>query len=83
MTNEILLEAFKRLGGHRNHHLDILESFLHENFHLATDAKSRKQNDYPTLPLLLSLIDLGIDKRQPFKPLTGTKTLVSRSEADR
>lgn len=71
LTSEILLESFKRLGDHGNYHLDLLERFLHENFHLTMDAKSRKQNDYPTLPLLLSLIDLGIDKRQAFKPLTG------------
>ena len=76
LTNEILLEAFRRRGSFGGgsfgvDYINLLERFLQENFHLTTDAIARGQDDYPALPLLLSLIDLGIDKGQPFKPLTG------------
>lgn len=71
LTYEISPEVFKRRDSFENVPINLLERFLQENFHLATDAKAREQKDYPTLPLLLSLIDLGIEKRQPFRPLKG------------
>jgi hypothetical protein len=40
-----------------------LEQFLIENFHLQPTAQPV---DYPGLPLLMSLLDLTIDRRQPF-----------------
>ncbi len=41
-----------------------LERFLIENFHLQPNALPE---DYPGLPLLMSLLDLTLDRRQPFR----------------
>ncbi len=41
-----------------------LEQFLIENFHLQPTAQPE---DYPGLPLLMSLLDLTVDRRQPFR----------------
>ena len=70
LTNEILSEVFTR----RNDLYDPLalkplEAFLIENFHLPKLDTDRRWEDYPPLPLLLSLIDLGRDRKEPFKPM--------------
>lgn len=41
-----------------------LEKFLSENFHLQPNPKPE---DYPGLPLLMSLLDLTLERRQPFR----------------
>jgi hypothetical protein len=41
-----------------------LERFLVENFHL---QKRPEPKDYPGLPLLMSLLDMSVDRGQPFR----------------
>ena len=42
--------------------IDLLEDFLTQQFHVT--AKSKDEH-YPALPLLMSLIDVALDRRQP------------------
>jgi hypothetical protein len=65
LTNEILPRAFDRQTAiDREHFLPLIERFLIANFHLPGDAAIRRPEDYPPLPLLLSLLDIAIDRRQ-------------------
>lgn len=63
IEREGLLDMIKREG-----YADLLEEFLVQNFHLPNSVSDRKNADYPALPLLLSLIDTAIDRKQPFGP---------------
>lgn len=72
LTNEILSEVFKRRNElYGPSALKPLENFLIQNFHLPKLDTDRRWEDYPPLPLLLSLIDLGRDRNEPFKPMKG------------
>jgi hypothetical protein len=53
-------------NGHRDREefLPLVEDFLQKNFHLAPNRTKRRRDDYPPLPLLLSLLDIAIDRRQ-------------------
>jgi hypothetical protein len=64
LTNEILPEAFKSDPSllQQQDALALLRQFLDENFPLG------EPRDYPSLPLLLSLLDTAIDRKQPFGP---------------
>jgi hypothetical protein len=67
LTNEILPDAFAsrdKLG--RADHIDRLEAFLVENFNLREGE--RTADDFPPLPLLLSLVDTAIDRDDVFAP---------------
>lgn len=68
MTNEILPDAF---GSSRNisnkEHLRLLEKFLVQNFHLPRKRAARRREDYPGLPLLLSLLDTALDRKHPLQ----------------
>ncbi len=65
LTSEILPRAFERQTAiEREQFLPLVEAFLKQNFHLATDVALRKTEDYPPLPLLLSMLDIAIDRRQ-------------------
>src|SRR5687768_3694868 len=80
MTNEILWLAYDpatRLkmeqDGYsdvirREGYADLLDEFLVENFNVPRDPTQRKQESYPGLPLLLSLIDTAIDRKEPLGP---------------
>ncbi len=46
----------------------LVEQFLAENFHLQPLAQPA---DYPGLPLLMSLLDLMLERRQPFRSQWG------------
>jgi hypothetical protein len=64
LTNEILHEAFQAgpsLIAQQNA-IQLLQQFLHENF----PSQRVKPEDYPSLPLLLSLVDTAIDRKQAF-----------------
>ena len=68
LTNEILPQAFDppvRSVIEREYYIDLLDEFLVENFHIPREQRDRTNDDYPALPLLLSLIDKAIDRNQP------------------
>jgi hypothetical protein len=78
LTNEILYEAFtpdviKEIQ--REDFIWSIESFLVEGFHVPADRMQRKKSDYPTLPLLMSLLDTAIDHGQPFPPEKNPESL--------
>ncbi|HYC93639.1 MAG TPA: hypothetical protein VEO54_30825 [Thermoanaerobaculia bacterium] len=66
LTNEILPHAFDPEFKPKPHpFLDHLDQFLVDEFHLPKNVAERKKEQYPGLPLLLSLIDTAIDRKQP------------------
>src|SRR6266849_3552309 len=84
LTNEILPQAFEptvRSEIRREGYDDLLERFLTQNFHLPPATEPRKPKHYPALPLLLSLIDTAIDRKQPLGPKWSSEDLVKVREA--
>lgn len=82
MTNEILVDAFReRQHIQRENFLGILDQFLVENFHLPPNHATRRQEDYPGLPLLLSLLDTAIDRRHALRAGWGHDRLVDVRDA--
>ena len=80
LTNEILPQAYDpvvRQEIEREGYMELLNEFLIENFHVPSSPAERQQDDYPALPLLLSLIDTAIDRKQPFGPNWNTERLVN------
>jgi hypothetical protein len=77
LTREILHDAITLPNVAFPSHLDTVDQFLIENFHLPPDRAARSYDDYPNLPALLSLIDLALDRKQPFSPAWGTDRLGS------
>lgn len=66
LTDEILPEIYKRAADSASGwSLNLLKDFLENQFHVA--AASPK-DQYPGLPLLMSLIDTALDRRQSFGP---------------
>ena len=66
LTNEILSEVFLNRADFPNAAaLSELEQFLQQSFHVPIGATTP---DYPGLPLLMSLIDTAIERRQAFHP---------------
>lgn len=66
LTGEILPEIF----GHKDEieregFIELLEEFLIKSFYLPPNINDRKNHHYPPLPLLLSLVDISIDRKQP------------------
>lgn len=80
LTNEILPDAYapkvraemERDGYNdviqREGYADLLDEFLVNSFHVPRDRAVRNQGSYPGLPLLLSLIDTAIDRKEPLGP---------------
>jgi hypothetical protein len=65
LTNEILFEADSAISAiEREGYLALLDRFLQNVFHLPPRSL-RTRSSYPSLPLLMSLIDAGIDRGQP------------------
>lgn len=88
LTNEILPQVFQMKNEalnkgdwttfnkiNREGFLDTLDEFLVGNFHVPSLPASRQLDDYPALPLLLSLIDTAIDRQQSFGPNWNTQRL--------
>ena len=73
LTAEILPDAFNTQFSKDLERRDLaakLEDCLVRHFHVPSAVEARAQEDYPPLPLLLSLLDLAIDQDRPlvFKP---------------
>ena len=80
LTNEILPHAYdpairqamERDGYkdviQREGYADLLDEFLVNNFNVPHNPAERNQGSYPGLPLLLSLIDTAIDRKEPLGP---------------
>jgi hypothetical protein len=66
LTNEILYDIF-RSGAvpDTGNLIHVLNEFLVRSFHVPEEIPKRNIAHYPSLPLLLSLIDVSIDKKQP------------------
>jgi hypothetical protein len=65
LTNEILPQAFSILGIEEDS-LSVLGEFLKDQFYVRFTAQNRSKNDFPPLPLLLSLVDTAIDRKHAF-----------------
>jgi hypothetical protein len=82
LTNEILFDLFnhqQRLE--REGFLDELDKFLVDSFNVPQGVGQRDKVHYPGLPLLLSLLDVSIDKKQPMGKAWGTDNLVHIRDA--
>jgi SIR2-like domain len=66
LTNEILPEALASNVTRtlQQDALALVQQFLNENFPVL--AQRQRPQDYPSLPLFLSLLDTAIDRKQPF-----------------
>ena len=69
-----------RMGGRpiRGHRVDLLRDFLSDQFHVA-DASPNDQ--YPGLPLVMSLIDTALDRRQSFHSAWSLDRMAALREA--
>jgi hypothetical protein len=67
MTNEILREVFAAQSTlEREGFLQLLAQFLRENFHVSlASSTGLKVSDFPGLPLLLSIVDMAVDRKHP------------------
>jgi hypothetical protein len=75
LTNDILLEADRAVSTiEREGYLALVDRFLEDVFHLPP-RPSRDKFSYPSLPLLMSLIDAAIDRGQPLGSNYGVATL--------
>ncbi len=75
LTSEILPEALAHAAeiGHGFDYLPRVEQFLVDNFSL---PRSRRRPDhFPPLPLVLSLVDMAIDRGEAFGPAWGPNEL--------
>ena len=67
LTNDVLPLALElRKQFERPTYLKLVEDFLVENFNLP--KTKRKADDYPPLPLVLSLVDTALDRNEAFAP---------------
>lgn len=84
LTNEILYEAFRfRSRLERYDLMEQLDDFLISEFSLPRNIEEREVKSYPALPLLQSLIDIAIERKQPFsKEWTEAKLINIRKALD-
>ncbi|HTY68580.1 MAG TPA: SIR2 family protein [Alphaproteobacteria bacterium] len=68
LTNEILPHAFMLLPEYREQqiNLGLTEKFLTDHFNVPLSSSPYNGADYPALPLVMSLIDIAIDRRHAF-----------------
>lgn len=67
LTNEILPTAFSLpTVRERQVNLELIDAFLVEHFNVPVNWDARQPSDFPGLPLLMSLIDIAIDRRHAF-----------------
>lgn len=65
-TTDALLYESCRMQLKQESLIGFFEGFLQSNFNLPVDRALRTKDDYPGLPLLLSLIDTALDRKQQF-----------------
>ncbi len=69
LTGEILPYAIAaKRDIEREGYVDLVERFLVENFHLPRQHGRRRTEHFPSLPLLLSLVDQAVDRKHAFGP---------------
>lgn len=82
LTDEILFKLFKNKKElERENYLELLDNFLVDSFNLPKNVRKRTKFHYPGLPLLLSLLDVSIDKKQPMGKEWGTDNLAQIRKA--
>lgn len=82
LTNEILHEAFQlSRPTERAINLDLIDRFLREQFRVPMDISKRTKWDYPSLPLIMSLIDIAIDRKHSFGAEWNAETMASLRHA--
>ena len=80
LTNEILFQAYQeRSEFRRQEPMDLLLAFISAVFSEAAEPK--RAGDLPALPLLLSLLDTAIDRKQPLANNWASDSLVEVREA--
>jgi hypothetical protein len=79
LTDEILPKAFAADLSltQQEDAIHLLSQFLEDRFPL----QRQKPRDYPALPLLLSLLDTAIDRKQPLGPLWSPEKLAEVRQA--
>lgn len=82
MTANILPDAYKAVREHENDELfdredffSDLAKFLKEEFHVDPYDPNESNDAYPPLPLLLSLVDTALDRKQPIGLYHGPREL--------
>jgi hypothetical protein len=76
LTNDILPEAFReRANFPFPNALTELDQFLIDQFRLKPEVKDRRDKSYPSLPLLLSLLDTAIPRKHALGPAWDTDRL--------
>ncbi|HKR95885.1 MAG TPA: hypothetical protein VJW55_11005, partial [Candidatus Angelobacter sp.] len=78
LTNEILPGMLQKKGVDPQQKLDELAKFLDDVFHVNSTSKPE---DYPGLPLMMSLLDLALDRKQPFHANWSTDQLAKVRQA--
>jgi hypothetical protein len=90
VTNEILWRAFcdpeirseLERDPERKHDIEQVEYCLIQHFHIP-DADRRRKEDFPSLTLLLSILDLSIERNRPFAASERFPRGMSREELAR
>lgn len=79
LTNDILPHAFELQDKNStifvDRYFDVIRDFLQESFYLPTEPWERETFKYPPLPLLLSLIDTAIDRKDSMSARWNTAEL--------
>jgi hypothetical protein len=87
LTKEILPQAFAAdpAADHQQKHIQLLAQFLDDMFPFEGNSfrlnRGSDPLNYPPLPLLLSLIDTAIDRKQPLTPQWPIKKIAEVREA--
>lgn len=74
LTSEILPQIYAKRTKRAVKHETLLEEFLAEQFHVTPESPS---DLYPGLPLVMSLVDTALDRRQDFHPSWDSSRLAS------
>ena len=64
LTNQILPYALTEAGAKDDERLRVVRTFLKDIFHFDPDAVNAREEDYPGLVDVLSLVDVALDRRE-------------------
>jgi len=82
LTSEILPLAFRNRQSIANEgFIEVLDKFLVQNFHVPACIDSREDRHYPSLPLLIGLIDIAVDRKHSIGSRWGGNDLARVREA--